>query len=508
MADIVVYGATAAGVCAAVAAASSGMRVVVMEPGHHIGGMTSGGLGYTDVGDLRVVGGAAARFRSEVAQHYGVGEGHWAGPEPHVAEAILRRWLEEAGVEVLFGHRLSSARVEKRERRIAAVGAEGGDEVTGEVFIDASYEGDVMAAAGVPSTVGREDTGLYGESLAGRREIFPGRHAVPEGISPFRGPGRTGGLLPQIRTEPMAPVGHGDGGVMSFGYRVCLTRAGNRIGFERRDNYDADRWELGRRLFHHWARRGATITAGQLLGLTQNLPGLKCDANSLGPFSLSVLDGSAWRYPTAEQTEREQIRLHHLHHAQDFLYFLSHDPAVPAVLRRELQRWGLPVDEFTDTAHLPHQLYVREGRRMVGEHVLTQHDLTAAVPQADVVAMGSYHIDIREVQRNWRDVWEHPDPVPMVVSEGYLSVRVPPYPIPYRSLVPRFADCTNLIVPVCMSASHVAFSSVRMEVQYQMLGWAAGRAAALALRSGRAVQQVDVGSLQDELREDGHVLAL
>jgi hypothetical protein len=306
----------------------------------------------------------------------------------------------------------------------------------------------------------------------------------------------------------MVEVGAGDGGVMSYGYRLCLTRAADRIPFMRPDDYDEEYWELGRRLFQHWRRHGEEVSAGQMIGLEENLPGAKCDGNSLGPFSVSVHDGSAWEYPLAAEARREEIRQHHRRHAQGFLYFLAHDPAVPLSVREDMQRWGLPADEFADTGHLPHQLYVREARRMVGAYVLTEHDLIASRPQADVVALGSYHIDIREVQRGWRWVYEHPRPVGMVFTEGYLSVPVAPYQIPYRCLVPREADCSNLIVPVCISASHVAFSSVRMEVQYQMLGQAAGMAAAQAAATGRSVQNIDVSILQKRLTDAGQILAV
>jgi hypothetical protein len=502
--DVVVYGATSGGVCAAVAAARAGASVVLLEPGRHVGGMTSGGLGYTDVGDVRVVGGMAGDLRRAIADWYGVAEGHYAGPEPHVAEAVYVRWLEEAGVDVRFGAALVAADAEAGSIRSVVLGD--GSAVEGAVFVDASYEGDLLAAAGVPYAVGREDRSLYGERYAGRQELVPGMHTMPPWISPFTD---DGDLLPQLHDHPLADVGAGDGGVMSYGYRVCLTQAADRVPFERRDGYDEAYWELGRRLFDRWRRDGVQVRAGQLLGLEQNLPNGKCDGNSIGPFSLSVLDGSAWAYPSADSAERERIRLHHLHHAQDFLSFLSHDPAVPSVVRDELQGWGYAADEFADTGHLPHQLYVREARRMLGEYVLTEHDLLPSPrPQHDVVAMGSYHVDIREVQRTWRWVAEHPRPVGMVFTEGYLSVPVRPYPIPYRALVPRFADCTNLLVPVCLSASHVAFASVRMEVQYQMLGHAAGLAAAEAARTGRPVQSIDVPRLQDALRDAGQVLAL
>ena len=528
-AEVVVYAATAAGVCAAVAAAQAGAQTLLLEPGRHVGGMVSGGLGYTDLGDPRVVGGMAARLRSDITLHYGVAPGTYAGPEPHVAEAIFLRWLDEAGVTVILGERIAS--VEKAGTRIRSVTCASGLVVTAAAFIDASYEGDLLDAAGVPSRVGREDRSLHGERYAGRQELLPGRHTMPPWISPFVDDPtgqRPGAVLPQLRNEPMADVGAGDGGVMSYGYRLCLTTARDRVPFARRDGYDEAHWELGRRLFASWRASGIEMPAGRLLGLEQNLPNGKADGNSLGPFSLSVLDGSAWEYPTADPVRRKQLRLRHLHHAQDFLWFLSADPAVPAAVRTEIARWGLPTDEFADTGHLPHQLYVREARRMSGVVTLTEHDLIAARPQPDVIAMGSYHIDVREVQRTWRFVPEHPHPVGMVFTEGYLSVPVPPYPIPYRALLPRAEDCSNLIVPVCISASHVAFASVRMEVQYQMMGHAAGIAAAMSLtgatststgrdstststgraREAGAVHDIDVSALQSRLRDADQVLAL
>jgi hypothetical protein len=508
LSEVVVYAATSAGVCAAVAAAEAGAEVVLVEPGQHVGGMTSGGLGYTDIGDLRVLGGMAARFRREVAEHYRVPLGAYAGPEPRVAEAIFRRWLEHPRIELVTGCAVRSAEV--RDRRIVRITTPDGRSFEGGVFIDASYEGDLLAPAGVRYAVGREDRGLYGERWAGRRELLPGRHSMPPFISPFVDDPegyRAGAVLPQIRSAPLAPAGSGDGGVMAYGYRVCLTTAGDRIPFARREGYDEAYWELGRRLFHHWLRQGIEPAAGDLIGLEPNLPQGKCDGNSLGPFSLNVLDGSAWEYPEAGPGRREQLRVRHRHHAEDFLHFLTNDPAVPATVRREMARWGLPADEFGDTGHLPHQLYVREARRMTGEYVLTEHDLVGARPQYDTIAMGSYHLDVREVQRGWQWVPEHPRPTAMVFTEGYLSVPVPPYPIPYRALVPRYADCVNLIVPVCVSASQVAFSSIRMEVQYQMMGHVAGLAAVSALRDDRPVQAVDIPLLQRRLRDGGQVLA-
>jgi hypothetical protein len=507
--ELVIYAATSAGVCAAVAAAEAGVQVMLIEPGRHVGGMTSGGLGYTDMGDARVVGGFAGRLRRDIADHYGVSPGAYAGPEPHVAERIYLRWLEEAGVRVVFGEPLRE--VTMTGTTIDAVVTASGSRFAAGLFIDASYEGDLLALAGVPFRVGREDRSLHSERFAGRQEITPGVHTMPPWISPFRSDASglvQSELLPQIKPEPLGEVGAGDGGVMSYGYRLCLSRSRDRIPFIRREGYDDAHWELGRRLFRRWKADGIEPAAGRMLGMELNLPGDKADGNSLGPFSLSVLDGSAWGYPTAGPTEREELRLAHLHHAQDFLWFLSHDTEVPAGIRRELDGWGLASDEFTDTEHFPHQLYVREARRMVGEYILTEHDLLQRRRHDDVVAMGSYHIDIREVQRAWRWVYEHPRPIATVVTEGYLSVPLEPYGIPFRAMLPRREDCSNLIVPVCISASHVAFASVRMEVQYQMLGQAAGAAAAIALHFDTDAHDVDRRMLQRRLRDAGQVLTI
>ncbi|MGN6272664.1 MAG: FAD-dependent oxidoreductase [Protaetiibacter sp.] len=504
-AEVVVVGATAAGVAAAVAAAEHGAQVVLLEAGRHLGGMVSGGLGYTDVGDVRVLGGLAARFRREVAEHYGVPLGHYAGPEPHVAEGILQRWLERAGVEVVLDSAVTS--VEKSGSRVTGLRLACGSLVGAGVVVDATYEGDVLALAGVTTRVGREDRTLHGERFAGRREIAPGRHSMPWGVSPFRDDPtgeREGALIAQLASGPMAEVGAGDGNVMSYGYRLCLTSAADRIPFTEPDGYDPDYWELARR---YLAVGGADEPAGRWLGLEPNLPGGKCDANSLGPVSLSVLDGSARGWAEGSATDRAAIAAHHARHARSFLWFLSSDDAVPEGIRAELGSWGFAPDEFADTDHLPHQLYVREARRMVGETVLTEHELLAGAVPHDTIALGSYHLDIREVQRSWITAWEHPDPRSHVVNEGYLSVRVPPYGIPYRALLPRASEADNLLAAVCVSASHVAFSSIRMEPQYQMLGQAAGTAAALTVRGVGEVHAVDVRALREILADDGAVLA-
>jgi hypothetical protein len=486
--DVVVVGATAAGVAAAVGAAEAGAATVLVADGPHVGGMVSGGLSWTDVGDPSVLGGFALRFYEAVAQHYDAPLWEVKGPEPHVAERLLLDELERAGVDVRLGEPAPAAAV----------------------TVDATYEGDVMAARGVPYAVGREPRELYGETWAGRQPATrPGKHNFPVILSPFGDDGRE---LPFVKEPecdgrgwPLDHLGEGDGGLQAYQFRVCLTdRPENRLPFEAPDGYDARDFELLRRYI---AAAGDRLAARDLLGLNRDLlPNGKCDVNSIGPFSLNLLDGSNRRYPDGDASVRADVRAHHLSYTQGLLWFLSSDDAVPARIREELAGWGLCADEFTDTGGWPHQLYVRDGRRMLGDYVLRESNLVDARPQADVVALGSYNIDIREVERTWRYLPEYRREA-AVFNEGYLSVAVPPYPIPYRALTPRREDADDLLVPVCLSASHVAFGSVRMEPTLMLLGHAAGLAAALAARAGCAVQDVDVVELQRRLREAGQVLA-
>jgi hypothetical protein len=486
LSDVVVYGATAAGVMAAVAARDAGATVTVVEPGCHVGGMVSGGLGWTDVGDERVLGGLARHFYAAVADHYDASLWSLRGPEPHVAETILAGLLD--GVDL---------RLEETALPDAAV------------YVDASYEGDLLSRFGVPFAVGRESRHLYNETWAGRQPATrPGKHNFTVVLSPFDD---EGALLPCIREPeldargwPAERLGEGDAGLQAYGFRVCLTdRRENVIPFEEPAGYDPAVFELLRRLL-----ATVELEARELLGLVPDLlPNGKCDVNSIGPFSLNVLDGSNRQYPDGSAATRAAVRAQHLHYTQSFLWFLSHDDDVPARIRGELARWGLCADEFADTGGWPHQLYVRDGRRMLGDYVLRESDLLDAAAQPDSVALGSYNIDIREVERTWRYLPEY-DRTPAVFNEGYLSLAVPPYPIPYRSLTPHRADADNLLVPVCLSASHVAFGSVRMEPTLMLLGQAAGTAAAQAARREVAVQDVDVRALQADLREERQVLAL
>ena len=479
MSDVTVCGATGAGVMAAVAAAEAGARTVLVESGGHVGGMVSGGLGWTDVGDTAVLGGLAQRFYATVAEHYGAPLWGVKGPEPHVAERLLVELLEGAGVDVRLCWDNTSS----------LPGAA--------VYVDASYEGDLLPAFGVPYAVGRESRDLYDERWAGRQPAYrPGKHNFAAVVSPFAD---DGSLLPHVREPeldergwPVERLGEGDGGLQGYQFRVCLTdRPENRLPFPEPEGFDTFELALLERYLD-------AVPDAPLLGLVPGLlPNGKCDVNSIGPFSLNVLDGSNRAYLDGD---RDAVRAHHLRYTQALLWFL-------AETRPDVAAWGLCADEFEDTGGWPHQLYVRDARRLLGEYVLREFDLLGAPPQDDVVALGSYNIDIREVERTWRYLPEYAR-TPAVWNEGYLSVAVPPYPIPYRSLVPRREDADDLLVPLCLSASHVAFGSVRMEPTLMLLGHAAGAAAAQAARRGVAVQDVDVPALQDALRDAGQVLAL
>ncbi|HET6823427.1 MAG TPA: FAD-dependent oxidoreductase [Anaerolineales bacterium] len=500
--DVVIYGGTAGGVIAAIAAAKEGVRVALVEPGRHVGGMVSGGLSHTDYGDTAVIGGLALEFYERVARHYGAENWSLRGPEPHLAERIFRECLQQAGVDVFFNARLDH--VEKQGQRIYKMTTDRLESFAANVFIDASYEGDLLARARVSYGIGRESVEQYGESWAGRQPIRPDKHNFSVAVSPFVN-GKDGVLLPLIHERPMVREGEADHGVQAYCFRLCLTdRPENRLPFPKPVNYDPNQFELLKRFL---LKAGPQFVAGKLMSLSGRLPNDKIDVNSIGPISTNLLDGSSWKYPDADYSQRQAIWDRHFHYTQGLLYFLANDPSVPDPIRTEMNRWGLCKDEFVDTDHWPHQLYIREARRMRGEYIMTQADLEDQRAKYDSIGVGSYNIDIREVQRVWIWVPHFPNLVGETFNEGYLSVPVNSYEIPYRSLVPKYHECDNLLVSVCVSASHVAYSSIRMEPQYMILGHAAGVAAALAVQNDVAVQRVNIVELQSKLLAQRQVIA-
>ena len=495
--DVVVYGATASGTMAAVGAAQEGMRVALVEPGNHVGGMVSGGLSNSDVeNQQQLIGGLAREFFASAGEHY-----HqpiaWAF-EPHVAEAILRGMLNNAHVSTFFGCRLAG--VNKSGSRLTLMRMENGHEFSARVFIDSSYEGDLMKLAGVSYVVGREGRAKYGESLAGRQDLLPGHHQFK---FPVSADAPEGGLLPLVVPEDkVGQIGEADGRFQSYCFRLCLTEnPSDRLPVERPKGYDPARYALARRYLE--SAKGA-LTLGDFLGII-HIPNGKADVNSTGPVSTDLL-GASWAYPEADYARRRQIWNEHLSWAQGLIYFLQNDASVPESIKAEIRKWGLPKDEFADTDHWPNQLYVREGRRMLGEYVLTQHDLERYREKYDFIGMAGYNIDIREVEWLAHKVYRFPNVMNQVFMEGYLSMPVKPWQIPYRALLPRQQECSNLLVTVCISASTIAYASFRMEANYMIAGQSAGAAAALAIKMKREIHQIDLTALQRELRDHQQIL--
>ncbi len=497
--DLIVYGGTASGVMTAYSAAREGLRVVLLEPGSHLGGMVTGGLSATDLGQSFVIGGYPRSFYLRAAAHYGrtalVKPEDWRS-EPHVDEAIFREMLRKAGVAVYFHERLREHEgVTVTDGRIVSMETSNGKRWAATVFADCTYEGDLMAEAHVSSTWGRESSQQYGESLAGR-VAHTTHHNFSWPISAYDKDHR---LLPEIQPGSLALPGSGDKQEQAYNFRLILTDdPSDRIAFGRPTGYDRSEFALLQRYISEFpAHEGRPVHLDDLF-LIVRIPNHKADFNNNGPFSTDYI-GHSKRYPEGSYALKRAIWIDHMRYTQSLLYFLSSDTSVPAALRAELNRWGLPRDEFADTEHWPNQLYVREGRRMLGAYVATQKDLQTERTKADSIGMGSYNSDSHNVQRV-----AMPDGT--VQNEGNVEVPVEPYEIPYRSITPRRDEMKNLLVPVCLSASHTAYSSMRMEPQYMIIGQAAGVAAALAVRGHSAVQDVAIGALQQRLEAGGAIL--
>jgi hypothetical protein len=491
--DVVVYGGTAGGVVAAISAARMGLRVALIEPTGHIGGMVTGGLSATDHGEKIVTGGDALAFYRRIGAKYGVPL-FWY-PEPKIAEAVLEEMLAEQGNVTLFRHHRLRERdgVRKEGANVIELVTEDGMRLGGRIFVESSYEGDLMKQAGVSYTVGRESTAAYGESLAGVRP--KDRNHQFDVKVPARD--ASGKLLPEISPRPRGEIGAGDERVQAYNFRLILTtEKANQVPFVKRVGYTPSRYELLRRYIDVVQRqRGTPPTLDELLLVRADLPHSKADFNNRGPFSTDYI-GASYGYPDGTYAERARIWREHVLYTRGLLYFLANDPGVPASIRASMNRWGLAKDEFTDNDNWPYQLYIREGRRMVGDFVMTQKDLQTELTKPDAIAMGSYNSDSHNVQRFVQEDGT-------AQNEGNMEVRVEPYQIPYRIMLPKRAEAANLLVPVPFSASHVVYSSMRMEPQYMMIGQAAGVAAALAIRGNVGVHDIDVGELRRILKGQG-----
>jgi hypothetical protein len=496
--DVVVYGGTAGGAITAVAAAREGLKVALLEPRDHIGGMVSGGLSWTDVGKREVIGGYALEFYWRAGEHYEMRRhGHdisWMH-EPHVAENLLREMLKDAGVTVLFRHRLrEKTGVKKTGTRVTEIAMQNVDSFRAEIFVDSTYEGDLMAQAGVSYTWGREGMNHYGESLAGVRGETP-KHQFMVDISPYDASGK---LLPEIYPGPYGNAGQADKKVQAYNFRMCFSdNPANQVAFPKPPAYTPARYELLARLLKvRTEKEGGPPRLNTLLKIDR-LPNHKADINNQGAFSTDYIGGS-WEYPEGDYEKREQIWEAHKNYIAGYLYFLANDPQVPRQTQQEMNQWGLCKDEFVDTGHWPHQLYIREARRMVGEFVMTQKDLQTELTKPDAIGMGSYNSDSHNIQRIVT-------PQGFVRNEGDMQVPVSPYQIPYRVMLPKRTEATNLLVPVAFSASHVAYSSLRMEPQYMIIGQAAGVAAKLAMVGRRTIHEIDTKELQNRLKGQGAI---
>lgn len=490
--DVCVYGGTAAAVTAAYSAAQMGMDVVVVSPDMQIGGMTSGGLGFTDIGNKQVVTGIARQFYRKVGRHYGRLE-QWTF-EPHVAEEILEEYLSHRRITVLRRYKLLSVEKSGTDIRSIEVFSDDTLSLRARTFIDCTYEGDLMARAGVSYVVGREDNSVYGEDYNGV-QMMDG-HQFPDGIDPYVVPGDpSSGLLWGISRQVLAETGSGDGLTQAYNYRICLTDSlANMIPITEPDNYDPSRYELLIRLFEAMPdKRG--INDYFIWSL---MPGRKTDVNNRSGFSTDMI-GMNYDYPEGTYEQRDSIARALTDYTKGLLYFYVSDPRVPRELSSFVSRWGYARDEYVSNGNWTPQVYVREARRMVGEYVATQADCQGRVTVDDAVAYAAYTMDSHNCQR----IVVEKDGRHMVKNEGNVEIKGGlPYPVSYRSITPRRDECTNLLVPVCLSASHIAFGSIRMEPVFMVLGQSSGIAASVAVRRNAPVQDVPVSEIRRVYDED------
>lgn len=531
-ADVCVYGGTSGGVVAAVQAARMGKKVILLEPGRHLGGMTSGGLSAVDIGDPRSVGGLAREYFTRLVKRYGK-ELVWDKPfvskaggpatggaysiEPHAAEAVFDEMVQEAKVAVYREAKLAKA--VKDAARITELQTEDGRKIRAKMFVDATYEGDLMAAAGVSYTVMREGNAKYGERYNGINydekykprlgHLTPGPSGrVPGGqgawdrdlpLDPYVVPGDpSSGLLPLVNAGEPGNPGDPAPGVQAYCYRLCLTTAADRLPITPPADYDPKRYEIVARFIAGCQAMGDDVDL-RWFSKHDPLPNDKWDFNT-ATFG-GNLPGLNWEWPEANYARRAEIAKLHEDYHRGLLHFLATDDRVPSKVREEMRRFGLPRDEFKDTGGWPHQLYIREARRMVSDLVLTEHHTFGRQTAENPVSLGSYGTDTHEIRRIVKDG--------VLTREGKTAGGrdgAPPYNIGYAAIVPKAAECENLFVTFALSASHTAFSSIRMEPVFMASSQSAATAACQAIDANVSVQTVDYAKLRERLLADGQIL--
>lgn len=519
-ADIVVYGGTSAAVVAAVKAAQLGQSVLVISPDQHLGGMSASGLGYTDAGRTQLIGGLSKMFYEKVYEYYQA-ESAWKWQkkasfnakgqgtpaideksktmwvfEPHVAEHIFDQWIADHKIKVYKNEWLDrNKKIDKKETTIEAFYTLSGKKIEGKVFIDATYEGDLMAAAGISYHVGREANAVYFEKFNGvQKKLYQHDHNFKNfKINPYWVPGDTSsGLLPKISPDPVSKNGTGDHKMEAYCYRLCLTTVKeNQIPIQKPEGYDPKDYEILGRLYQAgWKKTFKKFDA---------IPNFKTDVNNHGPFSHDNI-GMNYDYPEASYERRKAIAKEHENYQKGLLYFTATDPRVPKKIRTAMLKWGYPKDEFIDNGGFPHQLYIREARRMVGAYVMTGNVVRGETEAENAIGMGSYNLDSHNVQRYvTKEGW--------IENEGDVGIEPPkPYKIAMGTVLPKANECSNLVVPVCVSSSHIAYGSIRMEPIFMILAESSAQIAALAIQNKSSVQEVPYATLQKALLEAGQVM--
>ena len=516
--DLVIYGGTSSGIAAAVQASRMGKSVVVINPTNHIGGLTTGGLGQTDLGNKMVIGGISREFYQRIKKYYDnpdnweweekseyrdggqtrtlSGEDAMWTFEPSAAQSVFNEFIEEYQIPVINNERLDlEYGVEKQNGKIVTIQMESGKKYKGKMFIDATYEGDLMSTAGISYTIGRESFLQYGESLNGVRTEMAIYHQFDIEVDPFVEEGNPeSGLLSNVNEQP-GIEGSGDNKIQAYCFRMCLTDViENRISIKKPLHYDEQEYELLFRALEKGYRGPFFIFS--------MMPDRKSDANNRGCFSTDYI-GMNYEYPDGDYEKRDKIINDHKNYQLGLLWTLSNHPRVPEEIRKEWQQWGLPKDEFMNSGNWTPQLYIREGRRMIGDYVMTQHHCTQdSISAEQPVGMGAYTMDSHHVQR-------YVNQEGFVKNEGDVQVGgFDPYPIDYRSLIPKKSECKNLVVPVCLSATHIAFGSIRMEPVFMILGQSAATAAVQAIDDNVAIQEINYEKLKQQLLKDGQVLNL